>query len=70
MKCPKYITEALNKRATCAINFSIHDSTISRFLDKHGIEVEDFDIRGGCESYINPVDSSNRILRAILVKEE
>ena len=70
MECPKYIAEALRKRAYCALNFTSHDVTIARFLEKHGIEVEDYDIYGGCEAYVNPIESSNRIYEAILAKEK
>ena len=32
---------------------------------KNGVEVEGEDIHGGCESYVNPYKSSQRILKAI-----
>ena len=51
------------------MEFSIQDEVIRKFLERNNIEVEEFDISGGCESYVNPVDSSNRILEAILAKE-
>ena len=70
MKCPKYIEEALRKRANCAMDFTTHDVTIAHFLERHRIEVEDYDIYGGCESYVNPFDSSKRIYEAILAKED
>lgn len=70
MKCPKYIEDALFKRANCAARFMEHDWVIAQFLEKHDIEVEDYDIYGGCESYCNPDASSRRIYEAILAKEK
>lgn len=63
MKCPKYIAEALEKRADCAYRFIHYDCLIGEWLEKKGLldEVELYDIHGGCESYCNPDDSSNRI---------
>ena len=69
MKCPKHIEDALLKRANCASRFMEHDLTIARFLEKHDIEVNDYDIYGGCEAYGNPDASSRRIYDGILAKE-
>ena len=69
MNCPKYIIKALNTRAKCAFKFTECDLIIAKFLDKHNIPVEDYDIHGGCESYVNPYNSSRRIYDAILEKE-
>ena len=46
---------------------SVNDifSHIQQWLDKHGIQVEEYDICGGCESYVNPLASSKRIIQAI-----
>jgi hypothetical protein len=41
------------------------DVIIVEFLEKHGIEVEEFDIVGGCEMYVNPYSSAARVLEAI-----
>ena len=68
MDCPKYIKEALRKRAECADKFTDYDLLIAKYLEKHQIDVENFDIHGGCESYVNPWDSSQRIYEAILEK--
>ena len=65
MKCPQYIKDLLRKRATCAENFTHYDVQIGKWLDEHGIPVENYDIGGGCESYCNPWESSNRVLKAI-----
>ena len=48
-----------------AERFSSLDWDVQEWLDKHGIEVEECDICGGCESYVNPRDSSKRIIQAI-----
>lgn len=70
MKCPKYIKEALIQRAKCAERFTELDYMISEWLDTHNIEVEEYDICGGCESYVNPFDSSRRIITAIEEAED
>lgn len=70
MKCPKYIEKALLRRANHAAAFSTLDVEIMEFLEKNDIEVEEYDICGGCESYVNPYDSSRRILEAIKAKGE
>lgn len=65
MKVPKYIKQALKSRANHAQRFTHLDCIIAEFLDRYNIPCEEYDIYGGCESYVNPHDSSNRILRAI-----
>ena len=70
MKCPKYISQALDQRAKLASRFMELDYMIAEFLDRNDVFVEDYDIRGGCESYVNPFDSSRRILEAIENKED
>ena len=69
MKCPDYIRNALNKRATYADKVAILDGIVADWLEKNGIEVEFEDIHGGVEIYVNPYDSSQRILDAIEAKE-
>lgn len=65
MKCPQYIKDMLMARANHAAKFTSIDVTVQEWLDKHGIVVEEYDICGGCESYVNPHDSSRRIIEAI-----
>lgn len=67
MKCPKYIKKALKQRADCAAKFTELDCMIAEWLEKHDLlwKVEDYDIHGGCESYVNPGNSSHRILEII-----
>lgn len=54
MKCPQYIKNMLMRRAKHAADFTELDVAISEWLDTHGIEVEEYDICGGCESYVIP----------------
>ena len=65
MKVPKYIKQALESRANYAERFTRLDCIIFEFLEKHNISCEGYDINGGCESYVNPHSSIDRILRAI-----
>lgn len=65
MKCPQYIKDMLMSRAHHAERFTSLDVDIQEWLDKHGIVVEEYDIGGGCESYVNPRASSRRIIEAI-----
>ena len=67
MRCPNYIRKALIKRAKCAATFTDLDLEISEWLEKNDLLnlIEDYDIHGGCESYVNPYDSSFRILKVI-----
>lgn len=69
MECPAYIKEALRKRAIYADRVSTLDGIISEWVEKNGIEVDFEDIHGGVEIYVNPYDSSNRVLEAIINKE-
>ena len=65
MKCPQYIKNMLMTRAHHAQRFTSLDVDIQEWLDKHGITVEEYDICGGCESYVNPLASSKRIIQAV-----
>ena len=65
MKCPKYIRDLCLKRAKAAEKFCSYDWEITNYLDKHHIEVEEYDIHTGCESIVNPRASSYRIIQAI-----
>lgn len=67
MRCPKYIKQMLIQRAACATKFTELDIAIKKWLEKNDLLylVEDYDICGGCESYVNPFESSNRILEII-----
>ena len=65
MKCPKYIKQALWQRAKAAATCISKDCIVVEFLEKHGILVEEYDILGGCEMYVNPYSSAERVLEAI-----
>lgn len=65
MIVPFEIEQALLKRAEAALEFTVADCAIVKFLDEHNIKVEEYDILMGCESLINPTDSANRIWHAI-----
>lgn len=67
MKCPNYIRDALKQRARYARRFMELDWMIAEWLEKHDLLylVEEYDIHGGCESYVNPDASSARILEVI-----
>lgn len=65
MKCPKYIEKLINHRASLASQLNEADYRLSCWIEKNGIEVEEYDIRGGCEMYANPWDSAKRIKQAI-----
>jgi hypothetical protein len=69
MKCPEYIRVAINKRAQYADKTMLLDNLVASWIEKHGIEVEDYDIRGGTEIYVNPYESAQRLLEAIANKE-
>ena len=66
MKVPKYIAEALEKRANFAYKFNHYDYIITQFIIKNRINAEEYDYCGGCESIVNPSTSSERVYQAIL----
>lgn len=68
MKIPKYIQNLINKRAGLAAELNSADYKLSKWLDDHGIAVEDYDNYGGCEVFANPYDSAERIKQAIIKK--
>ena len=65
MKIPKYIDDALRMRTKYACLVSDRCSIIDEWLDKNGIECEYCDTHGGCEIYVNPYDSEQRIRECI-----
>ena len=70
MKIPKYVEKLITRRCRLAKELSSTDINLARFLEKHGIEVEEYDIYGGCEMYVNPDSSAESIREAILLKED
>lgn len=70
MRIPKYIGEALRKRANAAFRFLQYDDIVSTFIKKHNIDVNFEDYGGGVESITNPYESENAVREAILAHEE
>ena len=68
MNIPKYIDKLLTERAVFADKLQDIDMTISDWLDKHNIEVDPVDYRGGVELYEAPYESAARIRQAIREK--
>lgn len=66
MKIPKYIDEALRKRANSAFRFIQYDAIISDFIEKNGVELDTMHYGLGCESILNPDSSANAVREAIL----
>ena len=65
MDIPKYIEKLIEKRAGLAELLNCADCKLSEWLEKNGVEVEEYDIRSGCEMYVNPWDSADRIKKTI-----
>lgn len=65
MNIPKYIDKMLTERATLADKIQDIDGALSDWLDKHNIEVDPVDYRGGVELYEAPYESVARIRQAI-----
>lgn len=65
MKIPKYIEKLIEKRARLAALLNQTDGELANWIEKNGIEVETYDIYGGCEMYVNPWSSAARIKQAI-----
>lgn len=66
MKIPKYIDEALRKRANAAFKFLQYDNIVSTFIEKHNIDVNFDYYCGGIGSITNPNESANAVREAIL----
>lgn len=66
MKIPKYIDEALQKRANAAFKFLQYDDVVSIFIEKHNIDVNFDYYCGGVGSITNPNESANAVREAIL----
>jgi len=65
---PKDIEKLLNQRIYAAIQVQSADYVLAAWLEKNGIEVEEYDILGGVEIYGNPNSSAERIRQAIIDK--
>lgn len=67
MRVPKYIRKLIKRRAKLAMDLCDADCTLVDWLEKHDVldDIEDFDHTTGCEMYVNPWASAQRILEAI-----
>lgn len=67
MKVPKYIRKLIGRRAKLAVDLCTADSDLVNWLEKHDIldNIEPYDHTSGCEMYVNPWASAQRILEAI-----
>ena len=69
MEIPKYIVELARKRmnyATKTMNAAIE---LQVWLDKHDIQIEEYDASSSLETLISPCYSTCRVLAAIMNKE-
>lgn len=63
MKCPKYIKEAIMRRANAAQSFIINDIVITKWCDKNEVDTEY--IAGYIDCIMNPYESARFILEDI-----
>lgn len=68
MKIPKKIEKLIERRARLADDLTHADNELTAWLDKKGLidKVEEYDIITGCEMYVNPYASADRIRDVIL----
>ena len=69
MKIPKKIEKLIYKRIKLACELDDVCSELDEWLEKHNINTENEDTHGGVEIYVNPHDSGERIINAILEKQ-
>lgn len=65
MKVPIYIKKLIERRARLAVMLNHTDHELGNWLEKNCIDVEEYDVYGGCEMYVNPQSSADRIIQAI-----
>lgn len=65
MKVPIYIKKLIERRARLAACLNYTDHKLGDWLEKNCIDVEEYDVYGGCEMYVNPQSSADRIIQAI-----
>lgn len=68
MKIPKKIEKLIERRAKLATDLTQADCELVEWLDKKNLtdKVEEYDIMTGCEMYVNPRNSAERIRNVIL----
>lgn len=69
MQIPKKILSLIEKRAKLASKLWDVNCELDEWLDKHQIDVESEDYRGGVEIFENPYESAERVLEAITKKK-
>lgn len=65
MQIPKYIEKLIDKRAELSVFLNHADHKLGDWLERNCVKVEEYDIYGGCEMYVNPWNSADRIKQAI-----
>lgn len=68
MDIPKKIEKLINQRRRYAELVEKIDYELSIWLKKNRINVDEQDVFGGSEVYLNPIGSANRIRKEILEK--
>ena len=68
MKIPKRIEKLIERRAKLASDINYIDGQLTEWLEKKDLvdKVEEYDFMGGCEMYVNPYASADRIREVIL----
>ena len=69
MKIPSKIRKLLKRRCDLALKLISVDLDVSKFVLENNISVEEDDYLSGSEMYSNPIDSMERIIKAIEEKE-
>lgn len=65
MKIPKYIEKLLMQKARGYVQAISAGVKVDKWLDEHGIEIEEYNRADGCEAATNPYSSANSIIKAI-----
>lgn len=69
MRVPKYILDALERRAKAAETWEKNDRIITDFITKNKIDVPTENYCGGVEGVVNPWDSARVIIECIEANE-
>lgn len=67
MKIPKYVEKLIERRAKLADDLNSVDNQLTSWLEKNNLldKVEEYDVMTGCEMYVNPYASADRIREVI-----
>lgn len=66
MNIPKKIEKLIEQREKYAWSIMRADSELFEWLEGNEIDVEEYDVRCGCEMYVNPDGAASRIREAIV----